>query len=272
VAATLTIPLDNLLTVGANVSHRGRQNDAYVSVDKGIDGETGLGWRVLAGTRDSAPFSEAGMRLYSEHSLLTADVSASKNQQAVRLGAQTGIVFVGGKTFITQRVQDSFALVQVPGFADVGVGFHGRTLVHTDKDGDALLPRLMPYQSNSISLNASDLPINAELDTIELQAVPSARSAVKIVFPVRSGRGALLRIVFDDGEPAPAGAEVELVGDKAEFFVARRGESFVTGMKDRNTVRLKWKDATCTFEANLPPGALDEIARVGPLACKGVKR
>jgi outer membrane usher protein len=95
---------------------------------------------------------------------------------------------------------------------------------------------------------------------------------VKIVFPVRSGRGALLRIMFDDGEPAPAGAEVELVGDKEGFFVARRGESFVTGMKDSNQVRLKWKGASCLFDVKLPPGAADEIARVGPLICQGVKR
>jgi len=40
-----------------------------------------------------------------------------------------------------------------------------------------------------------------------------------------SGRGALLKIVLDDGEPAPAGAELELVGDPKGFFVARRGEA-----------------------------------------------
>jgi outer membrane usher protein len=272
VAATLTVPLDNRITVGGNFAHRGTQNDAYASADKGLDGDTGVAWRVLGGTRNNALFSEAGLRLHSERSLVTADLAASANQQALRLGAQGGVVFVGGKTFLTQRVQDSFALVQVPGYANIGVGFHGRTLAHTDAEGFALLPRLMPYQVNTIRLNANDLPINAELDNIELPAVPAARSAVKIVFPVRSGRGALLRIVFDDGEPAPAGAEVELVGDKEGFFVARRGESFVTGLKDRNQIRLKWKGASCTMDVNLPSGAADEIARVGPLTCQGVKR
>jgi outer membrane usher protein len=144
--------------------------------------------------------------------------------------------------------------------------------VHTDKDGYALLSRLMPYQNNNISLNPSDLPINAEIDNIEIIAVPPARSAVRITFPVRSGRGALIRILLADGEPAPAGAEVEIVGDKGEFFVARRGESFVTGLKDRNQLRLKWKGSSCTFDVELPPGSLDEIARVGPVTCAGVKR
>lgn len=272
IAASLIVPLDNRITLGGSAATRSGQIDAFASADQGLSGETGLAWRVLGGLRSDEPFAEAGLRRLSESAILSADAAASRNQQAVRLGMQAGLVMVAGKAYLTQRVQDSFALVQVPGYANVGVGFHGRTLVHTDADGDALITRLVPYTGNNIALNPNDLPINAELDTIELPAVPPARSAVRVVFPVRSGRGALVRIVFDDGEPAPAGAEVEVAGDKEEFFVARRGESFVTGLKDRNTLRLKWKGASCTFEVVLPPGAIDEIARVGPVACKGVKR
>ena len=45
---------------------------------------------------------------------------------------------------------------------------------------------------------------------------------------MRSGRGPLLRIRFDDGEVAPAGTIVNIEGDKQEFYVARRGEAFAT--------------------------------------------
>jgi outer membrane usher protein len=89
---------------------------------------------------------------------------------------------------------------------------------------------------------------------------------------VRSGRGALVKIEFDDGEPAPAGAQVEVAGDKEEFFVARRGEAFLTGLQDRNEIRLRWQGASCTFTVALPPGRPDDIARVGPLRCAGIKR
>ena len=93
-----------------------------------------------------------------------------------------------------------------------------------------------------------------------------------VKFPVRSGRAALIKIIFDDGEPAPAGAQIELVGDKQEFFVARRGEAFITGLQSTNQIRLTFKDARCTLDVVLPPGALDDIARVGPLTCSGIKR
>lgn len=199
--------------------------------------------------------------------MLSADVNASADQQTVRLGAQGGVVIADSRVFASRRVQDSFALVEVPGYANVGVGFQSSILTRTDEDGVALLTRLMPYQRNSIRLDPTELPINAEIDNIEQVVVPSARSGVKVVFPVRSGRGALLHILLENGKTAPAGALIELAGDNKEFFVARRGEAFITGLQPRNSLRMKWDKRTCIFDVILPPGDLDDIARLGPLVC-----
>src|SRR5205823_14333760 len=130
--------------------------------------------------------------------------------------------------------------------------------------GTALIPRLMAYQQNSVRIDPRELPVSAEIDSIEQIAVPAWRSGVKVIFPVRSGRGALLKIVFEDREPAPAGAVVQIEGDKETFYVARRGEAFVTGLQATNRLVLEWKDHRCAFEVVLAAETSDEIARVGP--------
>ena len=275
VGLSLNIPLENRMNSSSTVNHRPGQTDAYTSVSQGLASETGLGWRALAGTRANEVFGEAGVYYQAEKAMLTADASASRNQQSMRLGLQSALVWIDGKVFASRRVQDSFAIVEVPGYANVGVGFQGVSSARTDASGIAFLPRLMPYQSNSIRLDPSELPINAELDNIEQITVPAGRSAVKVTFPVRTGRAALLKIVLDDGQPAPAGAEVELVGDSKEFFVARRGEAFITGLQSKNTLRLKHNGASCTFEVTMPDTtaqSAEEIVRLGPLLCKGVVR
>lgn len=261
------MPLDERVVVASSVTNRAGQTDGYVSASKGLRDETGTGWRALAGTRAGQEYSEGGLYYQGGHGLLSADVNASITQQTVRLGAQGGVVVADSRIFASRRVQDSFALVEVPGYADVGVGFQSSNLTRTDKDGVALLTRLLPYQRNNIRLDPTELPISAEIDNIEQVVVPSARSGVKVVFPVRSGRGALLHIVLENGEVAPAGAQIELVGDNKEFFVARRGEAFITGMQPRNSLRIKWGERNCTFDVILPPGNLDDIARLGPLVC-----
>ncbi|MCW5651684.1 MAG: fimbrial biogenesis outer membrane usher protein [Ramlibacter sp.] len=270
IGATFTLPLGDQMNSSSSFSRRPGFTEAYTSVSQGLSGETGFGWRALGGSRRSGAYSEGGVYYQGNKMLLTGDASVSANQQTVRLGAQGGLVFMDGRLFRSRYLQDSFALVEVPGYPDVGVGFQGNSLTRTDEQGQALLPRLIPYQRNSIRLDPSELPISAELDSIEQIAVPPWRSGVKVRFPVRSGRAALLKIVLDDGTPAPAGAPLVLVGDPHEFFVARRGEAFITGLQARNTLRLTWNGATCTLSVVMPPGSPDDIARVGPLRCQGV--
>jgi outer membrane usher protein len=272
VGAFLIVPLDNRATVTANVTSRDGGTDSYINASQPLSSEIGWGWRTGLGNRQSGTYTEGGADYQGSKGLFSADLSAAQNQQNMRLGLTGGLVVAEGQSFVTRRVQESFAIVEVAGYGGVGVGFQGSTLTRTNSDGVALLPRLLPFQRNSVRLDPTELPISAELDSIEQSAVPALRGAVKIVFPVRAGRGALIRIVLDDGEPAPAGAEIELLGDKQLFYVARRGEAFVTGLKPVNTLRLKWNDASCTLKVELPPGKLDDIARVGPLRCAGIKR
>ncbi|MCY0858728.1 fimbria/pilus outer membrane usher protein [Cupriavidus sp. D39] len=268
---SFVIPLGNQASVFTSVTQRSGRTEGYTSANKGLTAETGTAWRTLAGRRGGELFSEGGLYYQSTRMLLTADATAGTAQQALRLGAQGGMVAADGQIFVTRTVQDSFAIVEVPGYADIGVGFQGSKLTRTDSDGVALLPRLQPYVNNNIRLDPTELPISAELDSIEQTVAPSWRSAVKVRFPVRSGRGALLTIRLDDGEPAPAGAEIELIGDHQTFFVARRGEAFVTGLQPSNELRLKWKGVSCRMNVELPSGGIDEIVRIGPLACSGVK-
>jgi outer membrane usher protein len=273
IGLSLNIALEKRMNSSSNVNHRAGQTDAYTSVSQGPAGELGTGWRALAGVRADQGYAEAGIYTQASKALVTADISASRSQQSLRLGLQSALVFIDGQLHASRRVQESFAIVEVPGFADIGVGFQGNVQARTDASGRAFLPRLQSYQRNNVRLDPSELPISAEIDNIEQIAVPAARSGVKISFPVRSGRAALIKIVLSDGQDAPAGAEIELAGDKQEFFVARRGEAFITGLQPNNLLRLKHNGSSCEIRLELPANTQPEdILRLGPFRCEGVKR
>ncbi|WP_240788553.1 fimbria/pilus outer membrane usher protein [Ramlibacter henchirensis] len=272
VGLTLNVPLDNRVLVTGGAGVRGGEREYFAGFSRSLNAETGWGYRGNTGRRSGGNFAEGGAHYQGDHFFASGDVSAASQQSALRLGLVGGAVLADGMVFATRRVQDSFAIVEVPGYADVGVGFQSGNLTRTDASGRALLPRLLPFQRNAIRLDPAELPISAELDSIEMDAVPALRSAVKITFPVRTGRAALVRVVLDDGQPAPAGAEMEIAGDPKVFYVARRGEAFLTGMQPANRVRLHWKKKTCSMEVPLPPGTKDEIARLGPVLCTGVPR
>ena len=272
IGALLIIPLDNNLIVSASANGHGDQKDFYVSAAKNPNQVSEFGWRGLAGRQQNQTRAEGGIYYLGKYGKLSGDTSVSTDRTAVRLGADGGLVWANGKVFATQRVDQSYAVAAVSGYENVSIGLGSNMLAQTDSDGDALIPRLIAYQNNSIRLNASELPISAELDSIEQVAVPAWRSAVKVDFPVRSGRGALLKIVLEDGEDAPAGSTIHIDGDKEEFYVARSGKAFITGLQPNSKLLLNWNGQQCRLSVSLPPESPDEIARVGPLLCKGITR
>jgi outer membrane usher protein len=273
VTVSFIVPFDNSTTVNTTFASHDGENDYYASAVKNPGlGTDDYGWRVLAGSWKGRKRAEGGIYYEGPQGAVTGDVSASDELRAGRVSATGSLIHTGDHLFAGRRFMESFAIVEVPGHANVGVGLGSNVLSRTNQDGIAIVPQLTPYTRNSIRLDPRELPIGAEIESIEMDVVPSWRSAVKVVFPVRGGRGALLRLLLEDGQPVPAGATVTVANDKEIFYVARRGEAFVTGLKDFDRVQLTWKDKQCEIAISLPPNNPDEITRLGPLTCRGVPR
>lgn len=178
---------------------------------------------------------------------------------------------MGGSPFLSRRIDDSFAVVEVPGYPGVRVYSANQLVARTDRGGAALIPRLLPYQKNSVRIEQADLPMDAQIDSVQIDAVPYFRSGMRLPFPVRRSRGALLTIVLDSGEPLPAGAIVRVAGESEEFPAGLRGEVYVTGLGAANRLRASWRGQSCEMEVAFPSTA-DPLPHLGIHACKGVAR
>lgn len=270
---TLMIPLNKGPSITTSAKQRGREIDIYTSTAENPTNNTPFGWRTLIGHQQGGELEEAGLSYRGTHFQLMADASHdSSGMSAQRLSAVGGLVFAGGDIFALREFNESLALVEVPGYANVGVGLGNTSDRKTNANGIALVPNLLPYQENSIILNAQDLPISAELDSIEHIAVPGRRSVIRVRFPVRGGQGALIRILLEDGTAPPVGSVVGIPNDSRDFFVARRGEVFVTGLQPTNKLVLKHTGGQCELIVDVPPASLHRILRLGPLECKEVAK
>jgi len=269
---TVQVPLERNRQTTLSANARNGEYDVYATASETAASDAGLSWRVLGGRLNESPHAEAGAYYEGRFGRLYSDVSTSRHQTSVRAGGSGGLVVAAGHVFATRRVDQSYAVAEVKDQADIGVGLGSNELTRTDGRGLALVPNLGAYQPNYIRLNPQDLALSVELASIEKVVVPAWRSAVKADFPVRGGRAALIKLELDDGEAAPAGAVVRVEGDQEEYWVARRGEAYVTGLPPNARLRLTWKDKTCQFTLALPSAGKDEIPRVGPLRCRGVPR
>jgi len=164
-------------------------------------------------------------------------------------------------------------VVQVPDYSGVGIYADNQLVASTDADGNALLPRIRPYQKNQVRIEQADLPLDTQIEAVQLDAVPYFRSGLLLRFPVKRSRGALLTVVLESGEPLPAGALAEIIKDSDEenevFPIGLRGELYLTGLGASNRLRVTWLEQRCEFI--LPyPESTDPLPNLGTYTCTRV--
>jgi outer membrane usher protein len=214
------------------------------------------------------------VKLQNEVGTYTLLADQSLSQTAFRGSASGGVAFLGGSAFLSRRITDSFAVVQVPDYSGVGIYADNQLVARTDANGYALLPRLRPYQENTVRIEQADLPLDAQIDAVQLDAVPYFRSGLLLKFPVKRSRGALLTVVLDNGEPLPAGAQAQIIGDNVEenevFPTGMRGEVYLTGLAVSNRLRVTWREQSCEFVLPFPEST-DPLPHLGTYICTGVE-
>ncbi|MDA9032345.1 fimbria/pilus outer membrane usher protein [Amylibacter sp.] len=270
---SMNLDLGKRRSANINVSAKPGRNNANLQLNRRLPAGSGVGYRLVSGLGDTDR-REAEVSLQNRVGSYSLAAGQSQGQTAFRGSASGGVAFLGGSSFFSRRITDSFALVQVPGYADVGIYADNQLSTRTDGKGNALLTGLRSYQKNLVRIEQSDIPLDAQIDTLQLDAVPYFRSGLVLKFPVKRSRGALLTVVLKNGEPLPAGAQVQIIGDNIlenELFpTGMRGEVYLTGLEADNQLRVIWREQSCEFAMPFPE-TTDPLPHLGTYICAGVE-
>jgi outer membrane usher protein len=228
----------------------------------------GPGYGYMLQAQDTGAV-RADVRYQNNVASFDAGWDHTATQDAMTAGARGGVALLGGQAYLNRWISDSFGVARVAGFPNVRVYANNQLVGITDANGDAPLPQLHPYESNQISIDARDLPMNAQVDALRVQAVPYLRSGVLAEFPVRAAYGAVFRVRIQNNLPLPAGATVELFNGKTRFPVVNDGEVYVTGLSENNRMVARWKQQSCEFEVKFSTTD-DPAPDLGEFSCKGI--
>ena len=259
----------------ANISTSGKsgREQAQLQLGRSVPAGSGVGYRLVAGAGDS-DVRQAELNLQNQIGIYTLGASRASGQTAFRGSASGGVAFLGGSTFLSRRITDSFAVVKVPDYSGVGVYADNQLVTRTDANGSALLPSLRAYQKSTVRIEQADLPFDAQIDAVQLDAVAYFRSGLLLKFPVKRSRGALLTVVLENGEPLPAGAQAQIIGDNVEqnkiFPAGMGGELYLTGLAASNQLRVTWLEQSCEFMLPFPEST-EPLPYLGTYTCTRVE-
>lgn len=271
--ATITIPFDTQTLASVNYNGtrsatQGNSNDTNLTLQRSLPAGEGYGYRVVGHADGDIQASGTWQNNVGTYTL---DASRFQGAFAARVSIDGGIGFVGGHPFLSRQINDSFGVVRVADYPGVTVLQDNQPVGRTDADGYAVLPLLRAYDVNRVSIDEHDLPLDAQVDRLKIEAVPYYRSGLLLDFPVRRSHGATLHIHLDDGAAIPSGAIVQVAGRDEDFPVALNGEAYVTGLEQHNRLRARWKGRSCEFDADFPATA-EPLPELGTFVCHGVAR
>ncbi len=266
-SVSLVVPLSRGLVSSATATRREGGTDALASLSYAEGGVVGQGIRAIAGVQSETDFQELSAFRNGSTGGYSVDIRRDERRTFSRLGYRGAVVALGGKVGLTRSITGGVALVEAKGLEGVGVLLQGQEVAKLDADGQAIVAGLGPYRENPIRLEAADIPINAEVKNLETVVVPGIRSASVASFAVRSGRAVVFQLLGIDGMPLSAGTPVAVEGDRESFFVARRGEVFISSVPDRGVLAIQDRERPCRVPYELPADNVKAFVRVGPLSC-----
>jgi outer membrane usher protein len=265
---SITVPLGSRDSLSLNAQAQPGNRRGNLQYQRNLPAGSGVGYRLQAGlSPDDTDLAE--VTLQNDVGTYSLGAANEHGAQAYQASVRGSVALLGGRLFPSRSIDGSFAVVQVPGFSGVRVYQDNQEVATTDTAGYALVPRLRPYQDNPIRIEQADLPLDAEIQGLQLDAVPYYHSALLLKFPVSHSRGATLTIKLRDGSFLPAGAGVTVEGNPTVFPVGMRGEVYLSGLQQTNRLHVMWHGQSCDLTLRVPEGS-GPLPDLAPMTCEEI--
>ncbi len=245
--------------------------EATAQVARPISGRFGAGYRI-SGTEGTTQRLQAAFNARTPYGNLDASYLDVDGDRHLVVNGAVGLALVPGEgVFFRGPVQQSYAVIRVPGVAGVRAYLNNQAIGRTGRNGRLYVPSLLAYQANRLRIEMADLPMDYELEEDEIIVAPTDRGAARVTFAARRVRLARGRIVFGEGphaRPARYGEVRVVIGaDDATSPLGTGGEFELEGLP-AGTFRafVRAPEGTCALAIEVPESDAP-IIDLGLLRC-----
>lgn len=265
---TLSMPLDQQGTNALfSTATQNNKIQPVLQVQKSPAPDWGYHTLLVGGLNQQ---QEAGVSLQTETWAYNLSLAHAQTGGSYRSEARGALAFIDGDLFSTRTIQDSFALVHVPGYPNLPISANNRVVAHTNSKGDALLPELQSYRDNQLAIDPLALPLDAHAVESSIAIIPYSHTGLIKTVAIKRNRSALITLLLENGNPAPLGMNITLIGNAEKFMVGMRGEVYVTELSTQNKFHGEWQGKVCSFDYT-PPVEANEISYTEPIICSPTK-
>lgn len=246
---------------------------ASVSAQKSLPLGSGIAYRVEADDTNDGEWSGlAQFQAQGRRGLLTLRDDSSNGENAATAEIAGSLVLAGGRVTLARTVNDGYAVIRVPANTGVRVYVNNQIAGRTGSGGVLVVPGLLPYYANSVSIAPEDVGIEYQLDRIRALIAPPNRGPALVRFDAAISHAASGRIVVIDGEnrivPAYGDVSFELGGKPPVTSpIGKAGEFYLENVPEGPlALRVAFGERTCRTTVTIPTG-IHIVADLGEISC-----
>jgi outer membrane usher protein len=270
VYAGFSIALASLTNASVAFRHGLGGSGVDADVQRSLPMGTGIGYRArLASGGGGQAEGMVEAQLPYGHYEIGQDVL--NGQTATHAIVNGGLVFIGGGVHPTRTVNDSFALVRVPEVGGVRTYLNNQETGRTDRHGSLLVPNLLPYYANRLSIADQDVPIDHAVDEVERDVAPPYRGGALVVFRagLRQSLTGTLALLVGGQTIVPVFGDLAVLagGRSISSPIGKGGEFELENVPaGRHQAIVTFKGLTCQFALEVPTST-SPLLRLGTLTC-----
>lgn len=187
------------------------------------------------------------------------------------LGLSGSVVLMSGEVFASNRLGESFALIDTNKVADIPVHYENSLIGHSDSNGFIFVPSVTPYYAAKYSINPINLPSNFNATRVDNRIAAKRGSGVVIKFPIKQSYAANVYLNQSNGQPVPVGAVVHRVHHESTY-VGMDGIAYLEDLSAENSIRVQLLDQNlCKAKFSLDlEKAQQQIAVIKSVTCHEV--
>jgi outer membrane usher protein len=278
ISLNLSFNLGGSKSVGLSRSMRESDTSDAFSLQKNRSpGPGGFGYGLRA-NRDEDDLGQvqtrgnASIQYNGSYGIYSTDYYRNEAVESYDLSASGAISIIDGSLHLSRPITDSFALVKVGQLENVKVSSGNQYVGKTSSRGKLLVPDLISYSNNLLSIGDKDIPINYEIEGVEKYVSTPLRGGAVVEFDILrlQGFGGYLFFI-DKGERIPAefaGLEIRVEEDLIRTVVGRNGEFYLENIPSGKwPARVYLGERWCSFDMVFPESD-DIILDMGEFGCE----
>ena len=272
VFAGLSFFLGPQTAASVTVDHHDGQTQTVAEIQRSLPVGTGYGYRLQSSATGNQHNGSGVLQYQTGFGRYEMSFDPFHSNVRPSVNAAGGVVYQAGSFLAARPIDSSYALVRVPEVKDVRVYASNVLVGRTNERGDLLVPNLLPYYGNRLSIDDRDVPLNYEVRAVEQTIAPPYRGGAFVEFPVRQIRTVTGSLVVRDKkkiEAVPAFGQLTLTGNGEAYVspIGRGGEFYFENIPAGTyNANIEYRDGTCEFRLPVPPGG-DAVVKLGRSVC-----